>query len=761
MRISSDRKPRRREAMLQKIWQIVPLLCAGVFISEAYSSDSDRDSGMFKPPCYYGVFTQAIYDQTELLARVIPRIDTHTISDTELDELLIAHLYATKEAQVKQKIMGKLRARITCLEREADSEDKRALLRRILGGLTGAGGIAAGGVVMAMLPGPGDIIGPAIIFGGVMGIKGALDDILKGSSPEIRKLRTEIELLAAEEKRYLEGLRTEAVSAFEEAYVKKKAKIGLPRLQQAIETNLLDLRMPGNSLAFISREFLAQALCLPLTPKVLLSPDHDASLFTLGNRFDQDPFFRVFDAPVREALRSIVLRIAADSVVLDDVSIPLRGRYSFHGRVPGCGKTEAARQIARFLKLPYYMVTLRDATELNVPNLEGVDYYRTEPNVGWLLSPLLTPDESGRTHTNPILIIDEIDKILANAAAAGPALNVLLQYLEAGTVAVNSPYFRDLIRINRMTIILTGNNPLTHDAVLSRLTRAIEFPAFTVAQMMPILKTHLKALKEARGIPTEFLLSIELPTSEHPFRIAADMDLASLQAEYGAAVTYAPTEPIEILPAVRPGPAAALPADGAAVEENGFSIRTAKEALERAMEIFKARLILRSQASFTRALEAIQAVDRDAALHAYTEAAIGGHAEAACRLGTLLKAAPATEAYAKKWYMRGWDQGSVKAAYDLAQTLKDTDVDKAISWAQRAADVRPGVPYSAEDSVIQRYASYLLGELFEGDGQLETAKFWFIQAVQRGHPFAQRTVDRLVLHEQRVKSGKLMFADNE
>lgn len=751
MRILSDCKPKRKKAMLRRIWQIVPLLCTGVFISEAYSSD--RDPGMFKPPCYYRVFIQAIYDQTELLAKIGPRLDTHTISDTELDELLVAHLYASKVAQIKQKIMGKLRARIAFLEREADSEDKKALLQRILGVLTGAGGVAAGGVAMAMLPlGVGDVIGPALIFGGVLGIKGELDNTLKGSSPEVKKLRTEIELLEVEEQCYLEGLRTEEVSSFEEAYVKKKAKIGLTRLQQAIETNLLDLRMPGNPYAFISREFLAQALCLPITPKVLLSSDHDASLFALGNRFDQDPFFRVFDAPVKEALRSIVLRIAADSVVPDDTSVSLRGRYSFHGRIPGCGKTEAAKQIARFLKLPYHIVTLRDVTELNVQNLEGINFYNPEPNVGWLLSPLLTPDESGRTHTNAILIIDEIDKILENIGAAGPALNFLPQYLESGTVAVNSPYFRDLIRINRMTIILTGNKPLTHAAVLSRLTRSIEFPAFTIAQMMPILKAHLKALKEARRIPAEFLLSIELPTLEHPFRITADMNLASLHAEYGAGVIYTPAQPIEI--PVGP-PAEELPMDDA----NGFSIRTAKAALEGVMEIFKASLILRSQASFTRGLEAIQANNRDAALHAYIEAAIGGHAEAACKLGALLKAAPATETYAKKWYMRGWDRGSLKAAYDLALTLKDTEIDNAISWAQRAADVRSGVPYSTEEIVTQRISSYLLGELFEGDGQSESAKFWFIQAAQKGHPFAQRMADRLMLREQKVKSGKLMFAD--
>ena len=122
--------------MSLRVRQIVLLLCTGIFISKGYSADSDQ--GMFKPPCYYRVFTPDIYDQTEILASVKHRIDTHTISESELDGLFVAHLYASKESQVKQTIMGKLRTRITCLEKEAVSEDKKALLQRFLGVIAGA-----------------------------------------------------------------------------------------------------------------------------------------------------------------------------------------------------------------------------------------------------------------------------------------------------------------------------------------------------------------------------------------------------------------------------------------------------------------------------------------------------------------------------------------------------------------------------------------------------------------------------------------------
>ncbi|MDP1723407.1 MAG: ATP-binding protein [Alphaproteobacteria bacterium] len=192
------------------------------------------------------------------------------------------------------------------------------------------------------------------------------------------------------------------------------------------------------------------------------------------------------------------------STVPDDTRTSLR--YLFYGET-GTGKSHAAEEIAKKLDLPYSYLQVFSKEDLSASSLTGKFDY-VSPCLGKLVKPFFVGDKSNKKNwKNPILIIDDVDRVIAEPKDIS---NALLEALSPDTKTLKCEYFGKEVEIDisGLIIIMTANSDLNEmqnqrkgqreftnavdkfEAFRDRV-KMIKFDDFPVGSKKPILEKFI------------------------------------------------------------------------------------------------------------------------------------------------------------------------------------------------------------------------------------------------------------------------------
>lgn len=176
-----------------------------------------------------------------------------------------------------------------------------------------------------------------------------------------------------------------------------------------------------------------------------------------------------------------------------------RSQVIFLVGLPGIGKTSVAYSIAEALDRKFVRVAMGGMG--NVAHLRGEPHHLPGAEPGQIIKNLRRAQVK-----NPVILLDEIDRIAEEARAA--AMGTLLELLDPEQNCAFTDYFIDYpFDLSDVLFICSGNN--TRDvanAVKDRM-EIIEMPAYTDEEKRVIGRNYLfpKALKAA-GLTSEQLL---------------------------------------------------------------------------------------------------------------------------------------------------------------------------------------------------------------------------------------------------------------
>ena len=466
---------------------------------------------------YSGIFTTDIYKQDDILQEYEHRRAQAQLSFDQQAELerglnieLEMALISLKKMKIEEKVVGKIEAQVGELirreQRGAEKSKKRAVVNIIAGVFDFIGSFATlrwGDSVRAVTQitdsGEATTItregvprriqlgeGARRMTSGIATLGTAILDlldaseILNGKVNDVFEKAEEIGLSVAEfkwDRDQLLNLDNDPWHSSELVYVKKK-RFFPTNFQQSVENKFLTTRDSSGTGAEMYRLFFDNALCMPVKKKQIgrdQGPDISARL--LLQRFMRDRNFQNYAPEEQEELkrfmittlyasRASYLRTQRASFEDEEEGGPatplpskpyLRRGFYLYGP-PGAGKTLAAVDASQFLGLPYCQKTLLGAEDITRSNLLGSEFWRGNP--GWLAEALLTRDAQGKTFRNPILILDDFDRILVGVGKEKSPIPFLLWLLDPGTTVVKSPFFEADLDIGDMFFLLTGNQKL-------------------------------------------------------------------------------------------------------------------------------------------------------------------------------------------------------------------------------------------------------------------------------------------------------------
>lgn len=483
---------------------------------------------------YADIFTSFIYDQTQVLSKYSPQIKDNKIDDEKIIEELLTNLNKNKREQLDEKSLGDIRKKIIALSLQYDDAQQREYWENILKDFTQLSHSL--GNVVGMASGfyfdfsTGFLIGQ--LGGVVSGIatfpfkllaenevrklfpkKGDADSIWK----EMSELNEKIIKLYKE-------LESEPIRKYEIKYVKVKYSLfknslaGLnrdPKFFEEVEKELINARKNPYNISSIMN-FLDIALSLPTCIKPLLNPkDPLNSLQMLRTKFYQDERFEVYEDTTKNKLWDLVHTTAQASIDRNEESeVPSRLRVFIHGE-PGCGKSQAGKNIADFLKVPMREMTIHDSQEFSKVNIYGSDRVIQNGTPGWIFEPLLTRlPGTGETFQNSFLIINDIHTILRSTNS--PAYMFLLDILDDNISSVSSPYFKFLTEIKHLNLIFTSNIDIppndavnNYDALRGRRIKSIHFQPFNMNQKERLRAQYLSDCKRRSLIPDELTVTYD------------------------------------------------------------------------------------------------------------------------------------------------------------------------------------------------------------------------------------------------------------
>lgn len=465
---------------------------------------------------YENIFTQDIYDQDKILARLKVKIDKGVITDEQIDNELVAHFFHTKEILLARRCFARIEDQIKALRKIHNQAEKRefweSVLENVKKGFSLVGGIAG------ILTPVGEIIGKSIAE--LLCLPFSLlteHKIREKFSPEsASSINKEIRDLENEIYNIKSRIEREPIRELEIAYIKQKRKIQDNILIQEIEESLIEARRSTYLTGTIT-QFIKLALSLPVESKILFSGLSGNRLRrTISDEFDSNFFFESFQSVVKTALLDIITQTVIDSQIKNLPNNTSRKTYFFWG-APSSGKTEASIKIAEFLGLPYFQMTIRSLKDLEQENLEGSERMWQNDKVGALIRPLIEPLEN-KSFRNGFLILNDLHTILSkdNPEAATAALAFLLDYLDPKKGKFYSPYFKTYIDISQLNIIITSNEEIEenilYQALKSRIFQFIEFPKFSDEKIKKILDNDLQQLSAKHKVPNGLRFSYLDPT---------------------------------------------------------------------------------------------------------------------------------------------------------------------------------------------------------------------------------------------------------
>jgi hypothetical protein len=430
---------------------------------------------------YSKIFTRSIYDQSDL--------NFDELSDVDKEEKPLEHLKMKKEDEIKLRCFNRLDDILTekkvkletiqhaldeIIEDGKEHQAKGSLAKtavNVLGTLAGAGlafwsgglTLAAGGLNLAVAGGSltGGLISQ-ITGGGIeslkheetkrLGKKGAKTQL---DIQEYQAVKQEINEITLFQTILLEGVDKEPASLLEmeKEYILRK-RFFPKGLQANLEEALIEARRTVFSNLEKSEPFIKRALLLPFTDNSL----KDLGFYDIPTsiehlvRFKKSQFFQGFSPTLQTQLKNVMSDIRRLSC---PQTIESRRSYYFWGK-PGVGKSTTAEEIAKFLGLPFFEVSIRTEADLSQQSIEGSERMWKNPQIGMFAQVLSSKSDEGITYQHPILILNDFDRVLKSPSS----LSFLLFYLDPKNKHFLSNYFGCNLDISRLTIILTGNKKI-------------------------------------------------------------------------------------------------------------------------------------------------------------------------------------------------------------------------------------------------------------------------------------------------------------
>lgn len=329
-------------------------------------------------------------------------------------------------------------------------------------------------------------------------------------SPEnIPGINERIRLLEKAKQATIEALKYDEFAALEAYYVIKKPTFN-EDTQKLIESTFVDGRKHFQN-PHGYRKLLEQMLRIPTKPldlKRTFKDDKD-----LLDKFYKDKIFKNYSPSTQRELAKIVLAIYHNSLSENTQSkFPVRQVCYFHGD-PGCGKTTAAEQIARFFNIPFYKISIRSIADLTIANLEGT----FSKDIGWFGSALIEPVPNSHTipsltgiglsdksltkksikeniiystnyflsllpsmnsYKNGFLIINDFDRLLIDPKTQTAACQFCLDFLDTDKKDFRNHFFKLNLDISQLNIIITGNHEIKNDQVFDALRDRLAITKF-------------------------------------------------------------------------------------------------------------------------------------------------------------------------------------------------------------------------------------------------------------------------------------------
>jgi len=317
---------------------------------------------------------------------------------------------------------------------------------------------------------------------------------------EYQSIKQEMEKLTLLRNVLQEGIdkEPETLLAMEEEYVLRK-RFFPAQMQVNIEDALIDARKTGISNLEKPEAFVQKALLLPFRENPvkelgfynLPKPNADdiPNSVDFSIAFDDNVFFKGFSEGLRVKLKNVASNIRRLSSL--NTTEPRR-TYFFWGK-PGVGKSTAAVEIPQFLKLPYIELTIRSEADLSKESIEGGARGWPNPQIGMFALALTASNSEGRSYGNPVLILNDFDRVLGNSSQA---LSFLLFFLDPKTKQFLNNYFGGNLDISKITTILTSRKKIpageSYDALRDRTAEEIEFDPPNSETLTSILKDYKK-----------------------------------------------------------------------------------------------------------------------------------------------------------------------------------------------------------------------------------------------------------------------------
>lgn len=275
-----------------------------------------------------------------------------------------------------------------------------------------------------------------------------------------------------------------------------------------IERILLEARCRDDDLTRGMQDKINRLLRVPYHHRLLPEGDIGARLRDKRTTFMANPELASIPEERRDALWS---HVAEPLVMTTARNLPPHSQrrkcFYFQGP-PGSGKTYAAKKIPISLQWTWSAPDICTDRSFSRDTIHG-----THDTPGIILE-MYSDTESGvgapSSHVevlNAVVILNDFDRMLLsmNPAQADAALSFLQLFLESDLMSIPCPYINGRLKIEQLSVIITGNHDLRtesvkhdrkFDALLSRMS-VIDFSAPTrpaiYRMLLPSIQTQLNS----------------------------------------------------------------------------------------------------------------------------------------------------------------------------------------------------------------------------------------------------------------------------